>query len=139
MDSSGSALELGGRHGLGAAVSGSQRNCDAVSSRENVTWSGGPIRSPQSPRRVPRAGAGVRGQGEHDNGRGGWKAEMVSGQWRYDGWGLVGTRSSDPAPGRLQRGPVRGASPLGRSRAAPMSPKARRRRGPGRTAGPLGG
>lgn len=48
---------------------------------------------------------------------------MISGQCRYDGWGLLGTPGSDRASGRLQGRPARGASPLGRGQGAPQEPK----------------
>lgn len=66
---------------------------------------------------------------------------MISGQWRYDGWGLLETPGSDRASGRLQGRPARGASSLGRGQGARQEPKSYTETwaGPGcRAAGRLG-
>lgn len=65
MGSNESALELGVAMGKGATVTGSQRNCEPVNSREDVTESRGSFKNPQSPRRVlmeRAASRGIRGR-----------------------------------------------------------------------------
>lgn len=72
---------------------------------------------------------------------GGWRAGMLSGQWKIRWVGSTRDSASDRVSGRLPGRPARGASPLGRGGAAPQEPQSETETwaGPGdRAAGRLG-